>query len=49
LSPQGKRIIDEAIQLRLDAADESLRSLAASERKQLAALLRKLKREFEIE
>jgi DNA-binding MarR family transcriptional regulator len=49
LSPQGKRIIDEAIQLRLDAADESLRSLAASERKQLGGLLRKLKREFEIE
>jgi DNA-binding MarR family transcriptional regulator len=49
LSPQGKRIIDQAIQLRLDAADESLRSLGATERKQLGALLRKLKREFEIE
>jgi len=49
LSLQGKRIIDQAIQLRLDAADKSLRSLAATERKQLGALLRKLKREFEIE
>jgi len=49
LTPQGKRIIDQALQLRLDAADESLRSLAATERKRLGALLRKLKREFEVE
>ena len=35
-------MIDAAIGLRLDAADESLDSLSASERKRLAALLRKV-------
>ena len=43
LTPQGKRAIDDAIQLRLDAADESLQGLTARERGDLAALLRKVR------
>ena len=43
LTASGRRAIDKAIQLRLDAADESLRSINRRERKDLAALLRKVK------
>ncbi len=43
LTSRGRRAIDDAIQLRLDAADEGLRSISTKERKQLAALLRKVK------
>ena len=43
LTTTGKRTIDDAIKLRLDAADESLRSISAKEQQQLAALLRKVK------
>ena len=42
LTPKGNKLIDEAIQLRLDAADESLQSLSRSERSDLAGLLRKV-------
>lgn len=42
LTAGGRRAIDKAIQLRLDAADESLRSVSCKERRQLAALLRKV-------
>ena len=40
LTAAGCRMIDEAIQYRLDAARESLRSLPAADRKRLADLLR---------
>jgi DNA-binding MarR family transcriptional regulator len=43
LTTTGKRTIDDAIKLRLDAADESLRSISSKEQQQLAALLRKVK------
>ena len=43
LTASGRRAIDKAIQLRLDAADESLRSLNSKERKELADLLRKVR------
>ncbi len=43
LTASGRRAIDKAIQLRLDAADESLRSINSKERKELAALLRKVR------
>ncbi len=43
LTTAGKRAIDDAIQLRLDAADESLQGLNARERNDLAALLRKVR------
>ena len=43
LTPAGKKTIDDAIQLRLDAADESLLGLTDSERNDLARLLRKLR------
>ena len=43
LTSQGKQAIDNAIQLRLDAADESLQGLSARERGDLAALLRKVR------
>ena len=43
LTPEGKRTIDAAIQLRLDAADESLQGLSARERNDLASLLRKVR------
>ncbi len=42
LTANGVRMIDAAIGLRLDAADKSLASLGAAERKRLAALLRKV-------
>ncbi|MBT8102525.1 MAG: MarR family transcriptional regulator [Gammaproteobacteria bacterium] len=43
LTARGRRAIDDAIQLRLDAADGSLRSISGKERKQLATLLRKVR------
>jgi DNA-binding MarR family transcriptional regulator len=43
LTSAGKRAIDDAIQLRLDAANESLRGLSARERNDLASLLRKVR------
>lgn len=42
LTANGRKAIDEAIQYRLDAADESLRDLDPAEQKQLAALLRRI-------
>lgn len=42
LTTEGKRAIDSAIELRLEVADESLRELRASERRELAKLLRKV-------
>lgn len=42
LTAGGVRMIDAAIGLRLDAADEALATLSAAERKRLAALLRKV-------
>ena len=44
LTPEGKKLIDKAIQIRLDAADESLQSLSRRERSDLAGLLRKVGR-----
>lgn len=43
LTPAGRRTIDDAIKLRLEAADESLHSISSKEQQQLAALLRKVK------
>jgi DNA-binding MarR family transcriptional regulator len=43
LTSAGKRAIDDAIQLRLEAANESLRGLSARERNDLASLLRKVR------
>lgn len=43
LTAQGKRAIDSAIRLRLEAADESLQGLSARERGELASLLRKVR------
>jgi DNA-binding MarR family transcriptional regulator len=43
LTSAGKRAIDEAIQLRLEAADASLQGLSARERSDLAKLLRKVR------
>jgi DNA-binding MarR family transcriptional regulator len=43
LTASGRRAIDKAIQLRLDAADESLRNISSGERKELADLLRKVR------
>ena len=42
LTPLGRTMINKAIQLRLDAADEGLSGIGARERKQLATLLRKV-------
>ena len=42
LTASGVRIIDAAIGLRLEAADDGLATLSAAERKRLAALLRKV-------
>lgn len=42
LSAEGRRVIDKAIQLRLDAARESLGGLSAAEQEELANLLRKI-------
>ena len=43
LTSAGKRAIDDAIQLRLEAADESLRGLSSRERNDIARLLRKVR------
>lgn len=43
LTAQGKRAIDDAIRLRLDAADESLQGLSDREIGDLASLLRKVR------
>lgn len=43
LTATGRRVIDEAIQARLQAADESLGALSARERRELAKLLRKVR------
>jgi DNA-binding MarR family transcriptional regulator len=43
LSAKGRRTIDDAIQLRLDAADESLQGLSDQEIGNLASLLRKVR------
>ncbi|MGB5576463.1 MAG: MarR family transcriptional regulator [Woeseiaceae bacterium] len=43
LTASGRRTIDKAIQLRLEAADESLCSINSRERKELAELLRKVR------
>lgn len=40
LTRKGRKVIDEAIQYRLDAADESLRDLDSAQLQQLADLLR---------
>ena len=42
LTGKGRRKIDAAIQLRLDAADDSLEGISAAERASLAKLLRKI-------
>lgn len=42
LTARGIRVVDAAIGQRLDAADESLATLSAGERRRLAALLRKV-------
>ncbi len=43
LTPAGMRAIDDAIQARLDAADDSLQGISSKERNDLAALLRKVR------
>lgn len=43
LTSAGQRTINKAIQLRLEAADESLAGITPTERKQLAVLLRKVR------
>ena len=43
LSQEGRRLIDAAIQLRLEAADDSLQGISKSERRRLADLLRKVR------
>jgi DNA-binding MarR family transcriptional regulator len=43
LTQRGKKTIDKAIQLRLDAADEGLQTLTSAEKQRLVALLRKVK------
>lgn len=43
LTKAGRRAIDDAIQLRLDAADESLQGLSQRERSELVKLLRKVR------
>ena len=43
LSREGRRLIDAAIQLRLEAADDSLQGISKAERRQLADLLRKVR------
>lgn len=42
LTAKGRRAIDEAIQLRLNAADECLEGISVKQRKTLATLLRKV-------
>ena len=46
LSREGRRLIDSAIQLRLEAADDSLQGLSMAERRRLADLLRKVRLGF---
>lgn len=43
LSREGRRLIDTAIQLRLEAADDSLKGITKAERRRLADLLRKVR------
>ncbi len=43
LTARGRKAIDDAIQARLHAADESLGALSARERRELANLLRKVR------
>jgi DNA-binding MarR family transcriptional regulator len=43
LSREGRRLIDAAIQLRLEAADDSLQGITMAERRRLADLLRKVR------
>ena len=43
LSREGRRLIDTAIQLRLEAADDSLKGITMDERRRLAGLLRKVR------
>ena len=43
LTSAGKLAIDDAIQIRLEAADESLQGLSTRERSELAKLLRKVR------
>lgn len=43
LTTKGKNLIDKAIQYRLDVADGSLGGITKKERKELAALLRKVR------
>jgi DNA-binding MarR family transcriptional regulator len=43
LTPEGRRAIDDAIQARLDAADDSLQGISPTERNELAALLKKVR------
>ena len=43
LTTDGKKTIDDAIKLRIEAADESLQGLGARECSELAALLRKVR------
>ncbi|NCF72488.1 MAG: MarR family transcriptional regulator [Gammaproteobacteria bacterium] len=43
LTTMGRKVIDNAIQHRLDAADESLSGISRTERSQLAKLLRKVR------
>jgi DNA-binding MarR family transcriptional regulator len=43
LSREGRRLIDAAIQLRLEAADASLQGISTAERRRLADLLRKVR------
>lgn len=43
LTAKGRKVIDDAIQHRLDVADESLDGITKRERKELAALLRKVR------
>jgi DNA-binding MarR family transcriptional regulator len=42
LTTKGRKVIDEAIKYRLDAARQSLKDLTAAERKALGGLLRKV-------
>lgn len=42
LTPRGKALVDEAAKVRFDQANDAVSSLTATERRQLAFLLRKL-------
>lgn len=43
LTARGRKVIDDAIQHRLDVADDSLNGITRKERKELARLLRKIR------